>query len=402
MTSVSVVVPTFNEAGNVAELVRRLESVAVESSIEELIFVDDSTDHTPAVIREVARNSGMAVRLIHRADGERVGGLSGAVLEGISAARAPWVLVMDGDLQHPPEEVPRMMAVARGDGDHDIVAASRYREGGAADGLSGVTRRLISAGSVRVARILFPRRLAGCTDTMTGFFAVRRSAVELSTLRPRGFKVLLEILGRNQLRVAEVPLEFARRHSGSSKASVKQGLRFLAQLASLRIDAWLPAGARRGLSFAAIGFLGLLVDVAVFNLLLASTGRPLTAKLVSSGMAILASYVLNRHWTWRDRPKVRGLRTLLTFAALSLIGVAISEACLLISHYGLDLRSVVADNVSANVAGLGLGMIWRFWSYNKWAFPVSGALPSIPVPMTVRVPSPLEASIAASVGAHAE
>jgi putative flippase GtrA len=294
------------------------------------------------------------------------------------------------------------MVVAHGDGNHDIVAASRYCEGGTTNGLSGAFRRLVSSGSIWVARVLFPRRLATCTDTMTGFFAMRRAAVDLSTLRPRGFKVLLEILGRQHLRVAEVPFEFAERHSGTSKASLLQGLRFLTQLARLRLDTWWTMNIRRGMAFAAIGIVGLVLDVALFNLLLAATGRPLTDKLVSSAVAVIASYFMNRHWTWRDRPRVKTGRGLLTFAVLSLVGVAIAEVCLLISHYGLELRSSFADNVSANIIGLGLGIAWRFWSYNKWAFPTTGVLPSVPVPGPVHLSNPLTGTVATPVVAPAE
>jgi dolichol-phosphate mannosyltransferase len=310
------------------------------------------------------------------------------VIEGISAARAPWVVVMDGDLQHPPEDVPRLMAVA-GRAQHDVVAASRYCKGGATDGLSGGFRRFISSGSIRAARALFPRRLADCSDTMTGFFAVRRSALDLAGLRPRGFKVLLEILGRHQLRVAEVPFEFAERHSGTSKASLGQGLSFLTQLARLRIDSWAAANVRRSMAFAATGIVALVLDVAVFNLLLATTRHPVTDKLLSAAVAVIASYFLNKHWAWRDRPKARTVRGLATFAVLSFVGVAIAEVCLVISHYGLGLRSALDDNVSANLIGLGLGMLWRYWSYNKWAFPITGVLPSIPAPPAARLSNPL-------------
>jgi dolichol-phosphate mannosyltransferase len=103
----SIIVPTYNEAPNVAELVRRVaaETAGIDA---EIIFVDDSTDATPDVIREVAASAAVPVRLIHR--DHAVGGLGGAVVEGFAAAAADACLVMDGDLQHPPEEIPDLYA----------------------------------------------------------------------------------------------------------------------------------------------------------------------------------------------------------------------------------------------------------------------------------------------------
>src|SRR3954452_4421910 len=99
--SVTVLVPTFNESGNVAELVTRVTAVAVAADVQEVLFVDDSSDETPAVISEIAQRSTLPVRLLHRTGPERTGGLSGAVVAGLRVARGDWVLVMDGDLQPP-------------------------------------------------------------------------------------------------------------------------------------------------------------------------------------------------------------------------------------------------------------------------------------------------------------
>ena len=132
----SIIVPTYNEAPNVAELVRRV-AAETEGIDAEIVFVDDSTDATPDVVREIAASAGLPVRLIHR--DHRRGGLGGAVLEGIAAAEADACLVMDGDLQHPPEEIRDIYArFARGD--VDVVVASRYAGDGTSTGLADRTR----------------------------------------------------------------------------------------------------------------------------------------------------------------------------------------------------------------------------------------------------------------------
>jgi dolichol-phosphate mannosyltransferase len=368
MPTVTIVVPTFNESGNVAELLRRLTAVREEAHIDEVIFVDDSTDNTPDVISNLADGE-LPVRLVHRSLDQRAGGLSGAVVTGIAAAKSPWVLVMDADLQHPPEDVPRLMKAA--DDPHvDTVVASRYCAGGRSAGLSNGMRRLVSTGSTRLAALLFPLRLRRCTDSMTGFFAVRRDAIDIGSLQPRGFKILLEILVRHRVRIVEVPFTFAQRLSGDSKASMREGLHFVVQLAQLRWQMWWATKrAREMVMFGGVGIANLLVDVGLFNLLLLGFRHEAAgAKAISTTVATIASYFMNRHWTWRDRARLGVHRELPVFALLSAIGLVLAEACLWVSHDLLGYTSALADNMAANGVGLMLGMVWRFLSFKKWVF----------------------------------
>ena len=227
--------PTFEE------LLRRI-SAAVTGISTEIVFVDDSDDDTPDVIRDLARRrSGGACRvsLIHRRGHLRTGGLGGAVVDGLRAAAAPWVCVIDADLQHPPEVIPRLLAAAEGEG-ADLAVASRYCGAGRADGL-GPARALTSAACGSAAKLLFPMRLDGVTDPMSGFFLVRRSAVWVDELRPRGFKILLELLVRHPgLRATEIPYTFADRHAGESKGTLREGLTYLGSLTNLRLGRGTP------------------------------------------------------------------------------------------------------------------------------------------------------------------
>jgi dolichol-phosphate mannosyltransferase len=182
-----VLVPTRNEAGNVTPLVDRL-TAALAGIDAEALFVDDSSDATPDVVRAIAEGSALPVRLLHRPPAERTGGLGGAVLAGIRATTARWVIVMDGDLQHPPEIIPSMLGTARAC-DLDVVVASRNCADGSRVGLASWYRGVVSSGATTSAKALFPRRLAAVTDPMSGFFGLRRTAVDPETLRPRGFKI---------------------------------------------------------------------------------------------------------------------------------------------------------------------------------------------------------------------
>lgn len=287
--TVSVIVPTFNEAPNVAELVARVSAAVGESGRVEIIFVDDSTDDTPDVIRAVAAGAAISVRLIHREVPE--GRLGGAVVAGIQAAAGDWCVVMDGDLQHPPEMIP--VLVARGGfSGADVVVASRYCGDGSADGLSGGIRRLVSSGSTLVTKSMFPRRLRDCTDPMTGFFAIRRASVDLAGLRPRGFKILLELLARQPLRVVEEPFVFAERHAGESKAGIAEGVRFLVQLASLRFG--------RMSRFALVGAFGALLNLLLMAVLMATDVHYLPAAIVATEVTIITNFAMTEWWVFRD------------------------------------------------------------------------------------------------------
>ncbi|MGZ8804096.1 MAG: glycosyltransferase [Microbacterium sp.] len=284
----SIIVPTFNEAPNVAELVRRVtdETRGLEA---EIIFVDDSTDATPDVIRDVAASCAMPVRLIHR--DHRTGGLGGAVLEGFAAAEADACLVMDGDLQHPPEEIADIYArFARRD--VDVVIASRYAGVGTSAGLAGRTRVLVSKVSTALTRAMFPIRLKDVSDPMTGFFLIDRRAVETDALKPRGFKILLEILARENLRVAEVPFDFAGRHAGESKASMRQGLHFLTQLTALRFG--------KMSLFAVIGGLGAIANIALVWALTGFGLNYIAAAIIASEATIIGNFLLQERFVFHD------------------------------------------------------------------------------------------------------
>ncbi len=286
--NLSIIVPTFNEAANVDELVERI-GAAMQGRAFEIIFVDDSTDDTPARVREIANRVDFPVRLIHR--DEPVAGLGGAVLEGIRAAASPWCLVMDGDLQHPPEDIPRL-ADRAAEGDADVVVASRYVAGGDTGGLADKTRTAVSRLSTLLTKAMFPVKLGRCSDPMTGFFLVNRDAVTLDNLRPRGFKILLEILARQQLRVAEVPFRFASRHAGSSKASLTQGMRFLTQLTMLRFG--------RMSAFALVGGFGAVANLAIMSGLMALGVPYLTAAIIASEVTIVTNFLLLEYLVFAD------------------------------------------------------------------------------------------------------
>ncbi|MFN8148369.1 MAG: GtrA family protein [Candidatus Nanopelagicales bacterium] len=127
--------------------------------------------------------------------------------------------------------------------------------------------------------------------------------------------------------------------------------------------------------FGVVGIVALVVDVGLFNLLRFAGGegpmydKPLTAKIVSVCVATTVAYFGNRYWTFRHRGRTSFHREYLLFFVLNGVGLAISVGCLWFSHYALGLTGPLADNISANVVGLALGTMFRFWSYRRWVFP---------------------------------
>jgi len=285
----SIIVPTFNEAPNIAELVRRIGAVVATSEEAEIIFVDDSTDETPDAILEASIGAPLPVRLVHRDEPE--GGLGGAVAEGMRVATADVCVVMDGDLQHPPEKIPEMIRRYER-GDVDVVIASRYAGGGTAHGLADASRVMVSRMSTAVTRAMFPVRLKDVTDPMTGFFLIDRRATDLDSLKPRGFKILLEILARRSLRVAEVDFDFADRFAGESKASFRQGVHFLTQLAALRFG--------KMSLFAVIGAFGAIANVAIVWALTHLGADYLVAAIIAAEVTIIANFLLQERFVFQD------------------------------------------------------------------------------------------------------
>jgi dolichol-phosphate mannosyltransferase len=235
VTMVSVVVPTRNESDNLDALVARTAAaLAPVPWTWELLVVDDSDDDTPDRVRAAAR-SGRPVRLLHRPPHARADGLAGAVDAGFRDAAGSVLAVMDADLQHPPEVLPELVGAVLDEG-ADVAVASRYCHGSAVDatdGLDGRWRRVVSR-ACRWPVWLTRPRLRQVRDPLGGFFALRREVLQDAQLRPAGFKILLEVLGRGRWEhVREVPYRFAPREAGSSKAELRQGLVFLRQVGRL-------------------------------------------------------------------------------------------------------------------------------------------------------------------------
>ncbi len=232
LPALSIIVPTLNEAENLPLLVPRIGAAVggiefvVAGGYEIIIVDDDSRDRTPAVCAELAK--AYPLRLITRHN--PTAGLSGAVLEGFAAARGDILLVMDADLQHPPESIGALIAPLI-TGKSDFVLGSRHVAGGTTAGRWGWARRLNSAVATALARPFAGRM----SDPMSGFFALRRATLDQARrLTPLGYKIGLELMCKCRIQhPVEVPIAFGLRAKGESKLSLKEQFRYLEHLSRL-------------------------------------------------------------------------------------------------------------------------------------------------------------------------
>lgn len=348
----AVVIPTFNEAGNVAELVNRLDA-ALQGRAWEAIFVDDaSPDGTAQVLRDIARTD-RRIRVI-----ERIGrrGLSSACIEGMMATGAPLIAVMDADLQHDPKVLNRLSDQLDADGELDLVIASRFVEGGGTGDWER-DRLAKSATASRIARLVLNADLA---DPMSGFFMIRgprfrELAPHLSGI---GFKILLDLLtsARRPLRFAEVPLQFHRREVGESKLDHVVAMEFLIALYDRLFGRFVPT---RFVMFALIGGLGVAVHMSLLWLTYGLLGVSFVAgQVMATSGAMTFNFFLNNVLTYRDR-RLRGASALargwLSFCAVCSVGALANvgvAAFLFTEQYAYATVSALA--------GILVAAVWNF------------------------------------------
>jgi len=350
MPQLSIVVPTFNEAGNVAELRDRVAAALPDIDWEMIYVDDDSPDGTSATVRELAQRDSR-VRCIQRI-GRR--GLSSACIEGMLASSAPFVAVIDADLQHDERLLPAMFDALKGD-DLDVVVGSRYAEGGSMEGWDR-TRAATSRFATKLSRLVLK---ADLQDTMSGFFMIRREVVERCAkagMSGVGFKVLLDLFATSPepLRCRELPYEFRNRFSGESKLDTMVAWEYFIMLLDHYLGRVVPI---RFIAFSLVGLLGLVVHLIVLSLLFRGGGMSFLAAQASATMiAMTFNFVINNILTYRDM-QLRGwkfLRGWLSFTLACSVGALanVGIATYLFNQRGYWLASAVA--------GVLVGAVWNY------------------------------------------
>lgn len=317
---ISIVIPTLNERENLEILIPKLIEVLESHSIRcfEIVVVDDgSRDGTREFVYTTGKRE-PRVRLIAR----NTRGLAGAIADGIERSKGEIVVVMDADMQHPPEVVPLLIAAVKKGA--DIAIASRYEKGGGIEGWS-FSRLIVSLGATFLAWILVPESRR-TKDPMSGFFAVRKDRITYVPVNPRGFKALIEILYENpRAKVTNVPYVFRRRLLGESKLGASTILEYLILLVKLS----------KPLKFALVGVTGLAVNIASMIMLLAFGAPVPLASAAAVEASILWNFILHEHFTFKTEFKggARSLMArLLGFHLSSLLSGIITVATASIFH----------------------------------------------------------------------
>ncbi|WP_083883810.1 glycosyltransferase [Thalassoporum mexicanum] len=355
----SLVVPTYNEAANVGNLVRTICTLLDRYLPDryELIIVDDnSPDRTWEKAQTLQPDYPQLV--VIRRQQER--GLATAVIRGWQQAQGNVLGVIDGDLQHPPEVLQKLItAIAAG---ADLAAASRYAGDGGVGSWNGV-RQFLSRGAVRLALWILPEITSRLSDPMSGYFLVRREAIANQPLDPIGYKILLEVMGRGRIdRVAEVGYTFAERQEGESKVSWQHYQEFIRHLLRLRFATGnVPVGRMgRFLRFCLVGFSGVFVNIFGSFLLIRYAGLgKITSKTIAVAVAIVNNFIWNDVWTFSDASKfytgwrsrlVRFLRFSFACGLGALIDIGIFA---LLDHFGMPW-------LAANLIAIAGSTAWNY------------------------------------------
>lgn len=374
---VSVITPTFNEAENLPVLVERIHDALTGVPHEIVVADDNSPDGTWRIAEELAAQDD-SITVLRRFHDH---GLSAAVLDGMSAAKGPYLAVIDADLQHDASILPEMLSCLRAD-EADVVVGSRESEGGGY-GEWSIQRRLVSWVATVIAQ-LFLR--VPTDDPMSGYFMLTREAYESTAtqINPLGFKILLEFIGRNRdLRVENLGYTFANRVHGETKLKPSVIRSYLLAVAELRLGRQVDPVF---FLYVLVGILGLLVNSLLFTVFEAlgfprvDTGLnealdPIYSSFVTSvGLTTVLLFVINNEFTfWEQR--YRGWRTvgaLALYALMTLVGTLVhvavfswlQEAGFLFSFIGDDAARVAHNLIGATIAlvvnwYLNTTFVWR-------------------------------------------
>jgi dolichol-phosphate mannosyltransferase len=348
--TLSVVVPTYQEAANVVLLFDRMKTALDGLPWEMIVVDDDSPDGTSDVAFTIAADD-RRLRCLRRV---RRSGLAGAVIEGWLSSSADFLAVIDGDLQHDETIIPLMYnALAKGPG--DLAIGTRVSDGVGDGALSPARQALSNLG------VWFFRRLTGVAvkDPMSGFFMLRREIVSglAPRLSPDGFKILVDIIltAGDSLKIVELPYVFRKRLMGESKLTPLVAIDFLGLVAHHATGGVLPI---RFVLFASIGAIGLVVHILALSAVLRwvealdfNSGQS-----IATALAMASNFILNNEITYRVH-RYRGLNLVRGFVAFGL-------GCSVGALANIDVASWVHQvNQTWWVAGLAGALLSVVWNY---------------------------------------
>ncbi|MBB1073049.1 glycosyltransferase family 2 protein [Rhodoferax sp. 4810] len=355
----AVIIPTYNEVDNVVPIITALENALVGIEWELIIVDDDSPDETAMQVRILACHN-PRVRVLQRL-GRR--GLASACIEGMLVTTAPFLAIMDADLQHDENLLPTMLMRLK-QAPLDIVIGSRYVNGGTV-GEWNKQRQKMSQFASQFAHSLIHAKLH---DPMSGFFMLRAEVFHLSVrkLSGVGFKLLLDLFASHPetLRFEELPYQFRTRQNGTSKLESAVLWEYLLMLLQKFTGNWLPV---RFISFIFIGASGVLIHLCVLWLLYKSLATSfIVGQSVATLVAMTTNFFFNNLLTYRDM-RLRGkqlIRGWFSFILACSVGA--------IANVGVANYLVQAHSwwMLSAIAGIIVGAVWNYavtavYTWNK-------------------------------------
>jgi dolichol-phosphate mannosyltransferase len=358
----TIIVPTFEERENIVPLVERIDRSLVGVGWEIVFVDDDSRDGTAEAARELAQRD-RRVRVIQRI-GRR--GLSSACVEGFLSSSAPYVAVIDADMQHDETLLSGMLRRLKSE-KLDLVVASRYVEGGLTEGWDA-RRQWISRLAVNVTQFLFK---VGLNDPMSGFFVIRRDAFDsaLRRLSQQGFKILFDIMASSPrpLKFVEIPYRFGTRRYGASKLDGMAAWQFGVLILDKMVGRYVPV---RFVLFVLVGGSGVFVHLAALYLLLAFGASFTLAQTGAVFVAMTSNFILNNTITYRDQ-RLRGfafVRGLATFYLVCSLGALANVGVASLLYFERPVWWL------AGLAGAVIGAVWNYamsrlltWNRPDWS-----------------------------------
>ena len=345
----AVVIPTFNELGNIEPLLALLEKALAGITWEAIFVDDDSPDGTAQFLLALSTRN-PRVRCLRRV-GRR--GLSSACVEGMLSSGADCLAVIDADLQHDETLLPKMLNVLQHE-PFDLVVGTRYMEGGGVSGWDASRQKISNLATALSQRLLGIK----LKDPMSGLFMIRRSAFEGAVygLSSIGFKILVDLVASSKtpLRVKELPYQFRNRLAGISKLDNRVAWDYLMLLADKTVGRYVPT---RLVSFAAIGGFGVLVHLLVLTLALSLMGADFVAgQTIAVTVAMVGNFFLNNALTYRDQ-QLRGwgiLSGLIKFMLACSVGAFANVGVAAYIHSGYGHWALSA------LAGIVVGTVWNY------------------------------------------
>jgi dolichol-phosphate mannosyltransferase len=358
---VSIILPTYNEHGNIESIIGSLLKLKDRFELEILVVDDDSPDGTGDLVKSLSRKI-PEVRLIRRMGRA---GLASAIKEGLLDAAGDLALVMDSDGQHDPAAVTLTLNTLI-EGGFDLIVGSRFHANAEIKGLSN-RREHGSSLANAAARYSLNKSYSRLTDTMSGFFALRldRAMPFVRAVDVNGFKFLYEFLAisKGNLNVSEVPLTFQPRTHGTSKLDVAIFWDFLISVLHNLSFRLLP---RRAISFGLVGTSGVFVQLVVNQVLMVIGGINFEQALPIAVIAAASSnYMINNALTFRfQRLKGTALfKGLLKFLVVATLPVLANVGVASAFH-----RFVSTDLITAQLAGILVVFIWNYAASSRFVW----------------------------------